>query len=162
MEEAPAFCYAGQKCSACSRAIVVGTSYEPFVRRLVEARKSLVVGPAHDPSCELGPVIGEDAYYRLKEVILNVGKSARPLYGGEAPAGEYFIAPALFEVEDPKHRLMQEELFGPILALMKVSDFDAAMTSEFALTGGVYSRCPHHLAAEKRFRVGNLYLNRAA
>lgn len=160
-----AFGYAGQKCSACSRVIVVGTAYEPFVMRLVEACRSLVIAPAHTPTCRLGPVIDEEAYNRLRAVINNPGEGAFPLYIGEAPAGGFYVAPAIFAVQDPTHRLMQEELFGPILAMMHVENFDAALrvavSTEFALTGAVYSRNPEHLEeAKRRFRVGNLYLNR--
>ena len=162
-----AFGYAGQKCSACSRLIVVGSIYQPFVERLVEACRSLIIAPAHKPTCRLGPVIDQEAYNRLRQVIDNPGEGASPLYIGEAPSNGLFVAPALFEVKSPTHRLMQEELFGPILAILKVDDFDdaleVAVSTEFALTGSVYSRSPSHLEeAKKRFRVGNLYLNRAS
>jgi RHH-type proline utilization regulon transcriptional repressor/proline dehydrogenase/delta 1-pyrroline-5-carboxylate dehydrogenase len=160
-----AFSYAGQKCSACSRVIVVGTAYDPFVARLVEACRSLTWAPAHLPGCRLGPVIDAAAYHRLRDVVAQPGEGATPLYIGEAPTGGWYVAPAVFAVHDPAHRLMQEELFGPVLAVMRVESFDAALTvavsTEFALTGAVYSRTPSHLeAATRRFRVGNLYLNR--
>jgi RHH-type proline utilization regulon transcriptional repressor/proline dehydrogenase/delta 1-pyrroline-5-carboxylate dehydrogenase len=160
-----AFGYAGQKCSACSRVIVVGTAYDPFVRRLVDACRSLTLAPAHHPSCRLGPVIDEAAYDRLQQVIASPAEGATPLYIGAGRAGGYYVPPALFRVEDPAHPFMQEELFGPILAVMQVPSFQAALTvamsTEFALTGAVYSRLPSHLEeARQRFRVGNLYLNR--
>jgi RHH-type proline utilization regulon transcriptional repressor/proline dehydrogenase/delta 1-pyrroline-5-carboxylate dehydrogenase len=160
-----AFGYAGQKCSACARAIVVRAAYAPFVARLVEACRSLTIAPAHLPSCCLGPVIDAEAYQRLREVIAHPGAGAQPLYVGEAPAGGWYIAPAVFAVQDSRHRLMQEELFGPVLAVMQVETFNEALTvavsTEYALTGAVYSRTPSHLEeAKKRFRVGNLYLNR--
>jgi RHH-type proline utilization regulon transcriptional repressor/proline dehydrogenase/delta 1-pyrroline-5-carboxylate dehydrogenase len=160
-----AFGYAGQKCSAGSRLIVVGSAYDTFVGRLIDACRSLPLEPAHHASCRLGPVIDQDAYERLHKVIISPGEGATPLYIGEGRAGGYFVPPALFRVEDAAHRLMQEELFGPIVALMPVPSFEAALdvavSTEFALTGAVYSRLPSHLeAARQRFRVGNLYLNR--
>ena len=161
-----AFGYAGQKCSACSRVIVVGEAYASFVTRLVEACRSLVMAPAHSPSCRLGPVIDASAWKRLHEVIATPGAGASLLYSGEAPPHGWYVAPAVFAVQEPTHRLMQEEWFGPILAVMHVANFDAALQiagcSEFALTGAVYSRSPSHLQeAPQRFRVGNLYLNQS-
>ncbi|MCX5671012.1 MAG: proline dehydrogenase family protein [Planctomycetota bacterium] len=160
-----AFGYAGQKCSACSRAIVVGSAYEPFLKRLVGACASLPIGPAHDPSTLLPPVVDKSAYDRLTGVIADPGQGAKALFVGKAPFGGYFVPPALFEVSDVNHRLMQEEFFGPVVALMKAATFDQAMElanrTEFALTGAVFSRAPSHLEqARKAFRVGNLYLNR--
>ena len=160
-----AFGYAGQKCSACSRVLVIGSIYEPFVSRLVEACRSLVMAPAHLTCCELGPVIDSAAHDRLRKAIDAPGKGATPLYVGEAPSGGFYVPPSVFAVGDPDHRLMQEELFGPVVAVMQVKDFEEAMevavATEFALTGGVYSRSPNHLQeAKRRFRVGNLYLNR--
>ena len=160
-----AFGYAGQKCSAGSRLIVVGSIYELLLTRLIEACRSLSMAPTHHPSCQLGPVIDETAYQRLRHIIAEPGTGATPLYIGEAPADGWYVAPAIFAVQDPAHRLMQEEFFGPILSVMHVQSFDAALQvaahSEFALTGAVYSRSPSHLEeASKRLRVGNLYLNR--
>lgn len=160
-----AFGYAGQKCSACSRVIVVGSAAGPFERRLVEAAKSLIIAPAHLPHCQLPPVVDREAFDRLTQVIESPGPGAEPLYIGRGGEGGYFVPPAIFRVTDLEHRLMQEELFGPVLAVYRVNTFDealdAANATEFALTGGVYSRTPSHLeAARARFRVGNLYLNR--
>jgi RHH-type proline utilization regulon transcriptional repressor/proline dehydrogenase/delta 1-pyrroline-5-carboxylate dehydrogenase len=162
-----AFGYAGQKCSACSRVLVVGNAYEPFVRRLVEACASLPIGPGHEPSAVLPPVVDKSAYERLIEVIANPGAGAIPLFVGKAPKGGYFVPPALFEVTDIRHRLMQEEFFGPIVALMRTGSFEEAVRlanqTEFALTGAVFSRSPSHLdSARRTFRVGNLYLNRGS
>ncbi|WP_428939432.1 proline dehydrogenase family protein [Fontivita pretiosa] len=161
------FGYAGQKCSACSRAIVVGSAYEPFVARLSEACRSLLIAPADDPSCQLPPVVDRDAYQRLKRTIADPGAGARPVYVGQVPEGlsGYFIAPAIYEVTDPGHCLMQEELFGPVLAVMRADSFeraiDIANASAYKLTGAVFSRAPDHLEyARAKFRVGNLYLNR--
>ena len=161
-----AFGYAGQKCSACSRALAVGSAFEPFVARLCEATRCLTVCAADLPECQVPPVIDQAAYDRLMSVIDAPGDGAELLYRGEAPEGGWFVPPALFRVEDPAHRLMQEELFGPVLAIKQVASFseglEVALNSEFALTGGVFSRQPSHLdEARRRFRVGNLYLNRS-
>ena len=164
-----AFGYAGQKCSACSRLIIVGKStYESFVKRLVEACRSILIAPPHERGCRLGPVVDEVSYNRLLSVIKHPGEGATPLYVGdvkEAPDGGYYVPPAVFAVDDVNHRLMQKELFGPILAVMQVETFDEALTAavstEYMLTGGVYSRNPANLEkAKKSFQVGNLYLNR--
>jgi RHH-type proline utilization regulon transcriptional repressor/proline dehydrogenase/delta 1-pyrroline-5-carboxylate dehydrogenase len=162
-----AFGFAGQKCSAASRAVIVGSAYEPFVKRLVEACHSIEIKPGDDPACVLNAVVDRDAFERLKGVIADPGSGAKPLYVGDATSGGYFIAPAIFEVTDPNHRLMQEEFFGPVLAVTRAQSFeqaiDIANAVEFKLTGAVFSRLPSHLEeARKRFRVGNLYLNRGS
>ena len=164
-----AFGYAGQKCSACSRVIIVGRpAYESFVKRLVEACRSILIAPAHDTGCRLGPVVDEAAYNRLLSIITNRGNGATPLYIGDVtdtPEGGYYVPPAVFAVDDVNHPLMQKELFGPVLAIMQVETFDeaikAAVSTEYMLTGGVYSRNPANFEkAKKSFQVGNLYFNR--
>lgn len=161
-----AFSYAGQKCSACSRVIILKTIFEPFKERLIEAVKSIIIAPADSPRCRLGPVIDDIAYERLMKIIDGAAASgAKKLYQGVDVIGGYYIPPTIFEVEHGNHDLMQKELFGPILTLMKVSSFEealnVALSTEFALTGGVYTRLPSHIEmAKKRFRVGNLYINR--
>lgn len=163
-----AFGYSGQKCSACSRAIVVGPAYEPFVARLIEACRSLEICPTDDPACQMGPVIDQEAQERLQQAIANPGAGAKPLYIGQTPGlNGHYVAPAIFEVNDVQHPLMQRELFGPILAVMKADSFDRAIdianASTYKLTGAVFSRSPEHLeVARKRIRVGNLYLNRGS
>ncbi|MEE8483535.1 MAG: bifunctional proline dehydrogenase/L-glutamate gamma-semialdehyde dehydrogenase, partial [Nitrospinota bacterium] len=160
-----AFGYAGQKCSACSRVIVLEGVYETFVSRITEACKSLVIAAPHDPACRVGPVINEEAQKRLLAIIENPGEGATPIYIGKAPEGGNFVPPALFAVESPTHQLMRKELFGPVVAVIKAKTFDEALETatsiEFALTGGVYSRSPVNIRkAGKKFRVGNLYINR--
>jgi RHH-type proline utilization regulon transcriptional repressor/proline dehydrogenase/delta 1-pyrroline-5-carboxylate dehydrogenase len=163
-----AFGYAGQKCSAASRVIVVGGAYEPFIARLIEACRSIGIGKADDPACQLGPVVDRDAYERLRKVIEDPGAGVKPLYVGSSPQlNGYFIAPAIFEVQHAGHRLMCDEFFGPVLAAMKVDSFDRALDvanqSAYKLTGAVFSRSPEHLElARQKFRVGNLYLNRGS
>ncbi len=161
-----AFGFAGQKCSACSRVLVVGDVYESFVSRLVAAMASMSVGSALDPKTLVGPVVDGEAQTRLNKWIENPPRDAQVLFCGEAPAGGTFVAPTLFEVSDPNHTLMQQELFGPVIALMRCKSFDDALgvanNTEFALTGGVFSRSPSHIdKARKHFKVGNLYINRA-
>ena len=162
------FGYTGQKCSACSRVVVVGDVYEPFIQRLAEACRSIEIAPADNPACQLGPVIDRDSYDRLRRIIANPGAGARPIYVGRPPElNGYFIAPAIFEVNDADHCLMRDELFGPVLAIVRAASFDDAIgianRSAYRLTGAVFSRSPEHLElARANFRVGNLYLNRGS
>jgi RHH-type proline utilization regulon transcriptional repressor/proline dehydrogenase/delta 1-pyrroline-5-carboxylate dehydrogenase len=162
------FGYSGQKCSACSRAIAVGSACEPFVARLIEACRSIDIRPADDPACQLAPVIDRDAFERLRRVIADPGPGAKPLYVGQTPQlNGYFIAPAVFEVANQDHPLMCDEFFGPVLAVMRADSFERALEvandSAYKLTGAVFSRAPEHLElARATFRVGNLYLNRGS
>lgn len=162
-----AFGYAGQKCSACSRLIVMKDIYKRFVERLVAAMESLQILSAESASCGLGPVIDKVAKERLEQVVAE-SRDAILLYRGQnLPETGTFVAPTLFEVKSSKHPLFQEELFGPILTMIQARDFDHALQlaadSRFALTGAVFSRNKEHIAcARERFRVGNLYINRAS
>jgi RHH-type proline utilization regulon transcriptional repressor/proline dehydrogenase/delta 1-pyrroline-5-carboxylate dehydrogenase len=163
-----AFGYAGQKCSACSRVIVPEALHGTFVERLVKATASLKITPAEEPRCSLGPVIDEEAYQRLQRVIANGPKEGTLAYAGNvgALADEgYYVAPHIFTDVAPTSALAQEEFFGPILAVLKSRDLPHALEiangTKYALTGGLYSRSPQHIARVKReFRVGNLYINR--
>jgi RHH-type proline utilization regulon transcriptional repressor/proline dehydrogenase/delta 1-pyrroline-5-carboxylate dehydrogenase len=163
-----AFGYSGQKCSACSRAIVVAPIYDQFVRRLVEATKSLKLAAAEDPSCNVGPVIDEDSRKRIKDYIEKGKKEANLVYAGDAgPLADQgtFVAPHIFADVKPDATIAQEEIFGPVLAVMKVNDVDEALKVatgvRYALTGAVFTRSPATIdKAKKRFRVGNLYINR--
>jgi 1-pyrroline-5-carboxylate dehydrogenase len=161
-----AFGYQGQKCSACSRAIVSEKVYDTFVRKLVERAKQVTVGPSEDPRNYMGPVVSKTA---LETVLgyIDVGKKeGRVLVGGErAPGDGFFVQPTVIADVDPKARIAQEEIFGPVLAVIKARDFDHALDiangTEFGLTGGVYSRNAEKLEkARETFHVGNLYLNR--
>jgi RHH-type proline utilization regulon transcriptional repressor/proline dehydrogenase/delta 1-pyrroline-5-carboxylate dehydrogenase len=166
-----AFGYTGQKCSACSRAIVVDAIHERFLHRLIEATRSLVVGDPLYPGTDLGPVIDEAAARKIREYI-EVGKQEGKLElacpvppGLEERVKKPYIGPHIFSGIRPEHRLAREEVFGPVLSVMRASDFDEALDwanrSIYRLTGGVYSRKPSHLEQARRlFRVGNLYLNR--
>lgn len=166
-----AFGYAGQKCSACSRAIVVRSVYGRFLRRLIEATQSLVIGDPLDPATDLGPVIDEPAAVRIGE-YLEIGRRegllelACPVPEGLAQRlGRPVIGPHIFSRILPHHRLFQEEIFGPVLSVVEADSFAEAIrlanATGYRLTGGLFSRKPSHLdAARRRFRVGNLYLNR--
>jgi RHH-type proline utilization regulon transcriptional repressor/proline dehydrogenase/delta 1-pyrroline-5-carboxylate dehydrogenase len=164
-----AFGYSGQKCSACSRVIVLDGVYDAFVARLAESVQSLPVGPADDPDTAVGPVI--DA--RARDRIWEYGRIARtegrvvahidvdPLIDKGAYVGPMIVADVA-----PTSRIAREEVFGPILAVLRARDLSEALAIangvEYALTGGIYSRSPANISRVTReFRVGNLYINRS-
>lgn len=163
-----AFGYQGQKCSACSRVIVIGDS-TAFVERLTQATASLTIGRADDPASAIGPVIDEEAKQRILARIAEAKKSATLTYAGTVPpaidtAGSY-VAPHIFTGVDPSSSLAQDEIFGPVLAVINAGDLSEALRiangTRFALTGGFYSRSPSAITRVTReFRVGNLYINR--
>jgi len=161
-----AFGYQGQKCSACSRAIVVEKVYDQFLAKLAERVKKIKVGPIEDPSNFMGPVISEAAMMTILGYIDHGKKEGRLIAGGKrAPGDGYFIEPTVIADVDRKARIFQEEIFGPVLAVTKAKDFDEALSmandSEFGLTGAVYSRNPEKIErAAEDFHVGNLYMNR--
>ncbi len=164
-----AFGYAGQKCSACSRAIVVAGAYDEFVKRLAAAVTSLKIGVAEAPGTLIGPVIDPEARQRIEDYI-EIGKDESRLLVagdlGELADEGFFVAPHVFVDVAPDSRLAQEEIFGPVLAVIQAKNFDQALEfangTRFALTGGVYSRSPVNLKrARLEFEVGNLYLNRS-
>jgi RHH-type proline utilization regulon transcriptional repressor/proline dehydrogenase/delta 1-pyrroline-5-carboxylate dehydrogenase len=163
---ASAFGYAGQKCSACSRVIVVGSALAPFRDRLAAAVRSLVPGVAEDPFTYLPPVIDSSSRDRLLAAVAEGSAQGTLLAASEPFDGPgWHVAAHVFEGIPRDSRLASEELFGPVLLLFEAKTFEEAlelaMDSPFALTGGVYSRQPAHLAAARaRFRVGNLYVNR--
>lgn len=160
-----AFGYAGQKCSAASRLFLVGDIYEAFVTRLAGHLDLWTVSPAWDSGCDLPPVIDDDSAARLREAVRAPGSGTKALYLGRAPEGGRFVAPAVFAVDSTRHRFMQEEFFGPVLAVLRAESFSQALdwvkATPYALTGAVYSRRPSHIdLAREHFRVGNLYVNR--
>ncbi len=162
---ASAFGYSGQKCSACSRVIVLAPIYDAFVDRLVAATKSLNIGNAVDPSTKVGPVIDAAAQQRIRETIAKGKQTATLALELPSPESGYFIGPVIFTDVDPQSSLAQEEIFGPVLSVIKAENFARAMEiangTNFALTGGIYSRTPSHIdRAKAEFEVGNLYINR--
>ena len=157
--------YAGQKCSACSRVIVHRAVYDSFVSRLREAVLSLEVGNPLDPGTQVGPVIDARAQASIQRYISLGLEEGRLLVQRPVDRSGYFVGPTVFVDIQPHHRLAQEEIFGPVLAVMKADNFADAIRlangTEYALTGGVYARSPVNLAmAREQFDVGNLYLNR--
>jgi RHH-type proline utilization regulon transcriptional repressor/proline dehydrogenase/delta 1-pyrroline-5-carboxylate dehydrogenase len=163
-----AFGYAGQKCSACSRAIVLEGVYDAFVSRLAEAARSIVVGPPEDPETFVGPVIDADAKARILKYGALARREGRVVFAGDVGAlaeKGHYVGPMIVADVAPTARIAQEEIFGPILAVIKATDLDEALAiangTEYALTGGLYSRSPAHIARVKRaLRVGNVYINR--
>jgi len=161
-----AFGFQGQKCSACSRAIVSRKVYDSFLKKLTERVKKIKVGPTEDPSNYMGPVVNEAAMKTILNYI-EIGKKEGRLIagGGRAPGEGYFVEPTVIADIAPKARIEQEEVFGPVLAVIPANDFDHALAiandTEFGLTGSVYSRNPNKLKkAAESFHVGNLYFNR--
>jgi RHH-type proline utilization regulon transcriptional repressor/proline dehydrogenase/delta 1-pyrroline-5-carboxylate dehydrogenase len=157
--------YQGQKCSACSRAIVHRSVYDLFLRRLADAVTSLTVGPAEEPGTQVGPLIDERACETVRRYIELGKREGRLLVERPVDGPGYAVGPAVFADIRPEHRLAQEEIFGPVLAVMPARDFDEAIrlanSTSYALTGGLYSRSPVNImAARERFEVGNLYINR--
>jgi 1-pyrroline-5-carboxylate dehydrogenase len=162
---ASAFGYQGQKCSACSRAIVSFTVYGIFLKKLLRRVEQITVGPAERPENYMGPVINAQAKKSILEYIEVGKKEGRLLAGGEAPGDGYFIRPTVFVDVPPTARIAQEEIFGPVLAVIVAENFDEALAiannTEYGLTGSVYTQDRHKLEkAAEEFHVGNLYFNR--
>lgn len=163
-----AFGYQGQKCSACSRAVILESVYATFLTRLIETTKSLKVGPAEDPGSFVSAVIDAEARDRIRATIERGKQEATLEYAGElgslADEG-FYVAPHVFRDVPPTASLAQEEIFGPVLSVIKARDLTHALEIAngvpYALTGGLYSRSPENIARVRReFRVGNLYINR--
>jgi RHH-type proline utilization regulon transcriptional repressor/proline dehydrogenase/delta 1-pyrroline-5-carboxylate dehydrogenase len=160
-----AFGYSGQKCSACSRVIVHTAIYDSFVRRFTEATKSLNVGAAELPGTKVGPVIDANARDRIREYIEKGKTEAKVALEMPAPENGYFIGPVIFTDVSPNAVIAQQEIFGPVVAVIKANNFQEALSiansTNYALTGGLYSRTPSHIQkAQEDFEVGNLYINR--
>ncbi|MDQ6781195.1 MAG: L-glutamate gamma-semialdehyde dehydrogenase [Candidatus Eremiobacteraeota bacterium] len=161
-----AFGFQGQKCSACSRAIIEAPLYDEFIGRLAQRVEQLTVGDTTNPANFMGPVINERSRDKIEQYI-DIGKhEGTLLMGGERVGDEgYFLEPTVFIDIDRKARLAQEEIFGPVLAVIKAKDFDDGLSiandTEFGLTGSVYSKDTRELErARDEFHVGNLYFNR--
>ncbi len=162
-----AFGYQGQKCSACSRVVVVGPHYPRFLARLIEAAESLSIGPPDLPSTVVGPVIDGQAQRRIQAAIAAgraEAKLALQVDCSHLDEG-YFVGPAIFTDVKPESFLGQEEIFGPVLSVMRARDLEQAIAmangTRYALTGGIYSRSPGNIERARRdLEVGNLYINR--
>ena len=164
---AAAFGYQGQKCSACSRAIVDESVYDEFLEKLLaSSSRNLSEGLVTDPEVNFGPVINGKAQESILSYIATGKSEGRLLLGGEAgdPSG-FYVRPTIIADVDPGAVISQEEIFGPVLAVIKAADYDGALqianNTEYGLTGAVYSRNEEKLQrARQEFHVGNLYLNR--
>ena len=162
-----AFDFQGQKCSALSRLITVRDVHKRLVPRLIEAVSALKIGLPEQPNTDIGPVIDRDAFAKIQGYI-ELGKREHHLAcQAQVPSGleGYFISPAIFTGVEPNARLAQEEIFGPVLAVIQAKDLGQAIEianhTPFALTGGFYSRSPQNIArVRSEFMVGNLYINR--
>jgi 1-pyrroline-5-carboxylate dehydrogenase len=164
---ASAFGFQGQKCSACSRAIVVDQVYSQVLERVVERTRRLHVGDPAQRSTYMGAVIDQKAFQKINDYIEIGRKEGRLVAGGQSDANGngYFIQPTVVADVDPQARLAQEEIFGPVLAMIRARDYSEALrianNTEYGLTGAVYSRDERRLErAREEFHVGNLYLNR--
>ena len=160
-----AFGYSGQKCSACSRVIVLDPIYDTFMGRLIEATRSLNIGAAELPSTQVGPVIDATARNRIQDYIEKGRQEAEIAVECQVPETGYFVSPTIFTNVSPDAKIAQAEIFGPVVAVIRVKDFPDALTvangTNYALTGGLYSRTPSHIdQASAEFEVGNLYINR--
>lgn len=161
-----AFGYSGQKCSACARAIVHEQVYEEVIERLRTGAAKLRLGAAEIPGMDMGPVINERAMRNILNYIQAGRGEGRLIFGGNAGEGEgYLVEPTIFADIAPSARIFQEEIFGPVLAVTKASDFEDALrlanATEYGLTGAVYSQDPENISlAQREFHVGNLYVNR--
>ncbi len=160
-----AFGYQGQKCSACSRAIVDESVYDEFLRRLVKRSGEIVPGKVTEGAW-MGPVVSQSQFDKVTEYI-EIGKEEGALVlGGKADDSEgWYVQPTIFAGVDPRARIAQEEIFGPVLAVIQAADYDDALRiandTEYGLTGAVFTEDEEKIERAKReFHVGNLYINR--
>lgn len=163
---ASAYGYSGQKCSAASRAILHADVYDEVIGKVVEKARALKIGVPDSADVTVGPVISEPQFEKVSSYIGVGNEEGERLLGDEPgdPSGGYFVSPTIFGV-DSKARVAQEEIFGPVLSVIKAHDFSDALRiandTPYGLTGGVYSRNRDHLElARTEFRAGNLYFNR--
>ncbi len=162
---ASAFGFQGQKCSAGSRAIIVESVYDRVLQKVIEKTKQLRLGDVTQPDTYMGPVVDENAMKKITDYI-EIGKSeGRLMTGGGHHGPGYFIEPTVIADVDPQARVAQEEIFGPVLTVIKAKDFDDALhianDTEYGLTGSLYSRDQQRIErAKEEYYVGNLYFNR--
>ncbi len=161
-----AFGNQGQKCSACSRVIAVETIYDELLQKIVERAKKIKVGDTSNFENWMGPVSSEEAFKKIMSYI-EIGKKEGKLVLGGSRTGNvgFFIEPTIFSDVNPNARIAQEEIFGPVLSVIKARDFDDAVdifnSTEYGLTGGIYTKDKSRIKrAKDEFHVGNLYINR--
>src|SRR5919204_3160696 len=162
-----AFGFQGQKCSALSRLILLEENYDRVMERLIPAAASLRIGNPEQPGIMVGPVIDEAAYRRILDYI-EIGKKEATLayQAKEVPSQGYFVPPTIFTDVKPNMRIAREEIFGPVLSVLKVRDLDEALEvangTDYALTGGFFSRSPTNIERVKaQLEAGNVYINRS-
>jgi 1-pyrroline-5-carboxylate dehydrogenase len=161
-----AFGFSGQKCSACSRLIAVDRIHDRLLERVVSRTEALRIGPPRDPSTQMGPVAGRDQWAKIATYVDIGREEGRLATGGGYEDGQgWYVEPTVFAEVDPRARIAREEIFGPVLAVLRARDFEHALAiandSDYALTGALYARDPTRLARDRHaFQVGNLYLNR--
>jgi 1-pyrroline-5-carboxylate dehydrogenase len=162
---ASAYGFQGQKCSACSRLIVDEKVYDTVVEKVVEKTKNLTIGDVRNFDNYMGGVVDEKQFEKIKEYIEIGKKEGKLLYGGETQGPGLFVQPTVIADVDAKARIAQEEIFGPVLAIIKAKDYDDALRiandTDYGLTGAVYSTSRERIEqARNEFHVGNLYFNR--
>lgn len=163
---ASAFGFSGQKCSACSRAVIVEDVYDTVLKRVVELTNHLTLGNPEEQSVFMGPVIDQSAFNKIMSYIDMGKKEGRLVAGGGGDNSKgFFIKPTVFADLAPDARLMQEEIFGPVVGFTKAKDFTEAISiannTEYGLTGAVITNNREHMQqAREDFHVGNLYFNR--
>ncbi|MEQ1630967.1 MAG: L-glutamate gamma-semialdehyde dehydrogenase [Planctomycetota bacterium] len=163
---ASAFGYQGQKCSACSRAILHTDIYDEFVKRMLPKVEAIKLGHPSDPTNYMGPMVDGGAKRKTLDYIRTGKKEGKLLAGGgEGPSTGYFLQPTVFGDIKPDATLAQEEIFGPVLALIRVANFEeglaVANNTDYGLTGSVFTAsAAHKELARRRFHVGNFYINR--
>jgi RHH-type transcriptional regulator, proline utilization regulon repressor / proline dehydrogenase / delta 1-pyrroline-5-carboxylate dehydrogenase len=163
-----AFSFQGQKCSALSRLITVGDVHKRLIPRLTEAVAALKIGSPDHPNTDIGPVIDRQSFEKVQGYVELGRREHHCVFQAQVPDGleGFYIAPAIFDTVEPSARLAQEEIFGPVLAVISAKDLSTAIQianqTPFALTGGLYSRSPQSIErARAEFLVGNLYINRS-
>ncbi|MBZ5603197.1 MAG: L-glutamate gamma-semialdehyde dehydrogenase [Acidobacteriia bacterium] len=161
-----AYGYQGQKCSACSRAIVDEKVYDEFLEKVRQKVAAITMGAPEKSENYMGPVISASAKKTILNYIETGKREGRLIAGGDSGPGDgYFVQPTVIADVDSKARIFQEEIFGPVLAVTKARDFDHALQlandTEYGLTGAVYTKNPEKIRrAREEFFVGNLYINR--
>jgi len=162
-----AFAYAGQKCSAAARVIVVAPVFDELLERLVGATAITPVGHARELATVVGPLIDEEAFQRVRKyAALARDEGEVVCQRDDVPAGGWYVGPMIVVTRDPRARIATEEIFGPLLTVLRADDFEHALAlandTDYALTGGLFSRSPAHVGrAAEAFRAGNFYVNRA-
>jgi 1-pyrroline-5-carboxylate dehydrogenase len=160
-----AFGFQGQKCSAGSRAIIVEQVYDEVLQKVLEKSKRLTMGDVTQPDTYMGAVIDENAMKKILDYIEIGKKEGRLVLGGKHEGAGYFIEPTIFADVSPEARIAKEEIFGPVLSVIKAKDYNDALrianNTEYGLTGSVYTNDPERIKqAKEDYFVGNLYFNR--